>query len=97
MQYLRNAQSDFDPVFFYLFVFSSSVTYVKTEKMVFTPPPSSGLKRRTQIYADKYVHTCSTTWDRESGKNCNKRIRKLSRKGSDLFLFDLKFNIYEAF
>ena len=39
MQYLRNAQSDFDPVFFYLFVFSSSVTYVKTEKMVFTPPP----------------------------------------------------------
>ena len=38
MQYLRNAQSDFDPVFFYLFVFSSSVTYVKTEKMVFTPP-----------------------------------------------------------
>ena len=39
MQYLRNAQSDFDPVSFYLFVFSSSVTYVKTEKMVFTPPP----------------------------------------------------------
>ena len=39
MQYLRNAQSDFDPVFFYLFVFSGSVTYVKTEKMVFTPPP----------------------------------------------------------
>ena len=39
MQYLRNAQSDFDPVFFYLFVFSSSVTYVKTEKIVFTPPP----------------------------------------------------------
>ena len=34
MQYLRNEQSDFDPVFFYLFVFSSSVTYVKTEKMV---------------------------------------------------------------
>ena len=28
-------------VFFYLFVFSSSVTYVKTEKMTFT---SSGLK-----------------------------------------------------
>ena len=33
-----NAQSDFDPFFFYLFVFSSSVTYVKTEKMVYTPP-----------------------------------------------------------
>ena len=43
MQYLRNAQSDFDPVFFYLFVFSSSVTYVKTEKMVFTPPPPLAL------------------------------------------------------
>ena len=42
MQYLRNAESDFDPVFFYLFVFSSSVTYVETEKMVFTPP--SGIK-----------------------------------------------------
>ena len=41
MQYLRNALSDFYPVFFYLFVFSSSVTYVKTEKMTFTPP--SGL------------------------------------------------------
>ena len=45
MQYLRNAWSDFDPFFFYLFVFSSSVTYVKTEKMTFTPPPPpSGLK-----------------------------------------------------
>ena len=43
MQYLRNAQSDFDPVFFYLFVFSSSVTYVKTEKMVLTPPPPLAL------------------------------------------------------
>ena len=39
MQYLRNAQSDFDPVFFYLFVFSSSVTYVKTEKWCLPPPP----------------------------------------------------------
>ena len=44
MQYLRNAQSDFDPVFSYLFVFSSSVTYAKTEKMVFTPPPLWPLK-----------------------------------------------------
>ena len=49
MQYLRNAKSDFDPVLFYLFVFSSSVTYVITEKIVFTPPPPpppppSGLK-----------------------------------------------------
>ena len=43
MQYLRNAQSDFDPFFFYLFIFSSSVTYVKTEKMVFTPPPPLAL------------------------------------------------------
>ena len=59
MQYLRNAQSDFDPYFFYLFVFSSSVTYVKTEKMVFTPPPPpSGLNqagRNNYPYNPKYV------------------------------------------
>ena len=44
MQYLRNAWSDFDPVFFYLFVFSSSVTCVKTEKMTFTPPLALSFK-----------------------------------------------------
>ena len=50
MQYLWNAQSDFNPFFFYLFVFSSSVTYVKTEKMVFTPPPPpSGLKSISEV------------------------------------------------
>ena len=56
MQYLRNAQSDFDPVFFYLFVFSSSVTYVKTEKMVFTPPPPpSGLKQEVFFSGEECV------------------------------------------
>ena len=49
MQYLRNAQSDFDPFFFYLFVFNSSVTYVKTEKMVFTPPPPLALSLLSRV------------------------------------------------
>ena len=38
MQYLKNAQSDFDP-FFSTCLSSAAVTYVETEKMVFTPPP----------------------------------------------------------
>ena len=57
MQYLRNAQSDFDPVFFYLFVFSSSVTYVKTEKMVFTPPPPLALIYRQLLFLARIEST----------------------------------------
>ena len=47
MQYLRNAQSDFDP-FFSTCLPSAALSHVKTEKMVFTPPPPPTLALRPQ-------------------------------------------------
>ena len=92
MQYLRHAWSDFDPVFFYLFVFSSSVTYVKTEKRRLPPPPPSGLNN--MLEEDNLISFMLTTEELEIVKSVVAALDPF--KVATNFLCSRKFNLASA-
>ena len=75
--------------FFYLFVFSSFVTYVKTVKMVFTPPPPPPLALKgvkPQKSSPLLTPKCT---DAESGfENGTAFLRKVRKYKSKMVPFE---------